>query len=135
MSKSVARRLALQTTGREGDLVAACIQLLRARGWFAIRQNVARIVLTDAKGKRRMIRQGEVGMVDVLALKRDNAWCVQKLGEMPAPGFRSLALGLECKRGMAKPTAAQLVMHKRLEACGVRVLVIRDIAQLAEALR
>lgn len=105
--------------GREGDLVRACIQLLTARGWLALRQNVARIVLTDAKGKRRMLRQGEVGMVDVLAFMGFN-------------GVYTDVLGIECKRPGNKPTPEQLDMHARLRAHHVRVLTIYDIADLAK---
>lgn len=105
----------------------ACLQFLQARGWLAWRQNAGVLVLPGAK--RRVVRMGPTGMPDVMALRK--VWLSQ-----PAGSFgHAEVLAVECKRHGNKPTAVQLARHAELRKAGALVLTVRDIAELADALK
>lgn len=96
----------------EGQMVKACLALLKLRGVMAWRNNSGAL-----KAGNRFVRFGAVGSADILGI----------LG-----GGRFLAV--ECKAGRNKPTAAQAAFLGAVAKAGGLAVVVRDVRELQAAL-
>ena len=101
-------------SGNETAIVKACLQLLHVRGVAAWRNNSGALPV----GKR-FVRFGTPGSSDILGLL--------------APSGRLLAV--ECKTATGRLSEAQRTFLGIVTAAGGLALVVRDVAQLDEALR
>lgn len=90
----------------ENDVEKACIDLLRAKGYYVVRQQSGLLKTPDG----RWIRVGEAGLPDYVCVKCD--------------------FFLEVKRPGGKVNDAQRRKIWELEACGFHVAVIDSVERL-----
>ena len=92
----------------ENDVERACIDLLRARGYYVVRLQSGLFKTPDG----RWIRVGEPGLPDYACLKHD--------------------FFMECKRPNAKPSPAQIEKVFQLEAAyKIKVATVDRVEHLA----
>ena len=99
----------------ERDIQRQCLQYLNYNGFFAFRYNSGMVKINDKNGTR-MIKLGEAGMPDILAIKKGQFY------------------GFEVKRPKAKPTPWQLMAHEKLKTYGAKVYIVHSLAELQKHL-
>jgi len=104
-------------TQSEHDIQSVCIQWLNYNGFYAWRANAGMVRTADRYGKYRMIKLGDAGMPDVLAI-------VKPFGFL---------YGFEIKRPGGKVTEIQRMKHEKLAQAGAKVFVIHSLEELKKA--
>lgn len=97
----------------EGVILAACLDLLRLRGWSHWRNNTG-----AARYGPRLVRFGIPGAADILAI---------------VPGSGRFC-AIECKAPGGRLTAAQRAFLDAVDAAGGVAVVIRDVGWLNRVL-
>lgn len=101
---------------KETIIVKDCIRYLTLKGYEVIRNNSGAVV-SQYKGKTRLIRYGAKGSSDILA-------CSPK-GQFVA---------VECKSEKGKPTDDQITFLKRIDQKGGIALIVHSLDELMKAL-
>lgn len=102
---------------KEKDVLKACIDYLKAKGYVYIRNNSGAVV-SEYKGKKRLIRYGQKGSADIIV-------CGKK-GEF---------IAVECKGSEGKLSSEQAEWGSRVNNTGMaRYVIVRDIEDLIDGL-
>lgn len=116
--------------GPEAQIQASIMDYLAARRIFAIRMNSGAVV-SEYKGRTRMIRYGMKGMADVLAF--------HYLGDEKTPfdsGLNQVTpLWIEVKAPKGRTTPDQDAFAEMVQAEGHRYIVARSIEDVEAALQ
>ena len=113
----------MRLTVKEADVLKACLQFLKLFCGVAFRNNTGALPATY-RGKSRLIRFGEPGSSDLLAVLP-----ASRHGD--APGR---LLAVECKRPGGKPSPLQAAFLERVRAAGGVGLVADSVASLERQL-
>lgn len=95
----------------EKDIQRQVIEWLNYHNFYAFRFNSGMISTGEGKTKR-MVKLGEVGMPDVLAVKQGQFY------------------GFEIKRPGKEPTFLQNLAHEKLRNYGAKVYTIHSVEEL-----
>ena len=115
----------------EAMVLRAVTDLLSAEHIWWCRMNSGMTVLTDQRGKRRVIAGHRPGTADVLAAPRGTMSCSNG-AEIPTD---PIFLWIECKSATGKQSPAQVEFQREVEAQGHLYMIARSSDDVLAKLR